>query len=169
MAIEVKVEIEGLKRLRKQVDRNPALGKEIANAWSIIYRAFTRQRFHRFSRGGGDWAPLAESTLKRRRKGSGEGNAAILRDTGAMFAALQPALGSAGLLQSEPRPLGFTAFLGGTQSYANGPTLVEVAEFQHKGGGRLPSREILVQPDVGIIKQMSAKAKQIVAKLLGGR
>src|SRR4051812_36152391 len=110
MALEVKVKIDGLERLRKAVLTNSALGREIANAWSTIYRAFTRQRFVKFSRGGGNWAPLAQSTLRQRR-GGGEG-AAILRDTGALLASLQPDLGNGGLLQSTPRPLGFTAFLG---------------------------------------------------------
>lgn len=170
MAIEVKVQIEGLKRLRKQVDRNPALGKAIADAWSTIYRAFTRQRFHKLSRGGGgEWPPLSAATLRARRKGSGQGNAAILRDTGAMLASLQPSLGSGGMLQSTPRPLGFTAFLGGSQSYANGPTLSEVAEYHHTGAGRLPVREILVMPGAETIRTMSRKAQEIAVKFFRNR
>lgn len=36
-----------------------------------IYRSFAMQRFSRLSRGGGEWPDLAESTIRRRRKGKG--------------------------------------------------------------------------------------------------
>lgn len=169
MAIEVKVKIDGLARLRKAAFHNPALGREVAGAWSIIYRAFTRMRFFKLSRGGGDWPPLKASTLRQRRKGKGEGTAAILRDTGALFASLQPDLGTGGLIQSEPRPLGFTAFLGGGQTYQSGPTLAEVATWHHTGAGNLPVREILVQPAPPTIAQMGRKAKEIMVKFLKDR
>lgn len=35
----------------------------------LRYEAFTRRRFNAFSRGGGDWAPLAKSTIEARRGG----------------------------------------------------------------------------------------------------
>jgi len=169
MPIQVRVKIDGLKRLRQQVVNNPALGKAIAGAWSTIYRAFTRQRFYKNSRGGGDWPPLSQRTIDARRKGKGSGSPAILRDTGTMFAAIQPNLDSNGLLQSRPRPLGFTAFLGGHRTYKDGATLVQVAEFHHKGSGHLPKRTILVIPGANTIKQMATKAKQIALKFMGDR
>lgn len=169
MGIEVKVKIDGLDRLKRAALQNPALGREIAGAWSMIYRAFTRQRFYNLSRGGGEWPPLKASTLRQRRKGKGQGTAAILRDTGALFASLQPDLGTGGLIQSEPRPLGFTAFLGGGQTYKSGPTLSEVATWHHTGKGNLPARTILVQPEMGTIGTMSRKAKEIMVKFMRGR
>jgi len=33
----------------------------------LRYSAFTRRRFNQYSRGGGDWAPLAKSTVDARR------------------------------------------------------------------------------------------------------
>jgi len=40
--------------------------------WAAIYRGFLQERFNSFSRGGGDWKPLARSTiLGRRAKGGG--------------------------------------------------------------------------------------------------
>lgn len=40
--------------------------------WGVRYLAFTRRRFVAYSRGGGDWKPLAPSTiLARRAKGGG--------------------------------------------------------------------------------------------------
>ncbi len=37
--------------------------------WAVRYRAYTQERFDKFSKGGGDWAPLKESTKRRRRTG----------------------------------------------------------------------------------------------------
>ena len=167
MAIEVKVAIDGLQRIRKAILNNAPLAREISQAWEIVYRSFVRLRFHKQSRGGGEWPALKPSTLRRRRK-QGAG-AAILRDTGALFASIQPTLSSGGLLQSEPRPLGFTIFLGGGGTYNNGPTLTEVATYHHEGGGRLPKREILVAPDRETIRKMSQHAHRILVKRVGQR
>ena len=35
--------------------------------WAWYYRTFAKERFYRFSRGGGDWAPLKASTIRKRR------------------------------------------------------------------------------------------------------
>lgn len=35
--------------------------------WAWFYRSFARERFYRFSRGGGDWAPLRPATIRKRR------------------------------------------------------------------------------------------------------
>jgi hypothetical protein len=104
----------------------------------------------------------------KRRRGGGQG-AAILRDTGALLASLQPSLGSGSILKTTPRPLGFTAFLGGSGGYSNGPTLTQVAEYHHRGGGNLPSRKILVVPDRATVDSMAAKGKQIIVAALNDR
>lgn len=168
MAIEVRVKLDGLDRLRRAVLANPALGERIAKAWATIYRGFVRQRFAMQSRGGGEWPPLAQSTIKRRR-GSGQG-AAILRDTGALFASLQPNLEGAGLLKSSPlKPLGFRATLASSRTYKSGATLQEVAEYHHHGEGRLPERTILVMPPQATIGQMASQAKRIMVKAANER
>lgn len=168
MAIQVTVKLDGLDRLRKAILGNPALGERIAKAWATIYRAFVRQRFAAQSRGGGEWAPLALSTIKRRR-GGGQG-AAILRDTGALFASLQPNLEGAGLLKSSPlKPVGFRATLQSARTYKAGATLQEVAEYHHHGEGRLPARTILVAPPQSTIAQMAAHGKRIMVKAANER
>lgn len=35
--------------------------------WGEFYRSFARERFYQYSRGGGDWPPLAQSTIRGRR------------------------------------------------------------------------------------------------------
>lgn len=168
MPIVIKLKLEGLDRLRKAVIGNPALMQRIVNAWSTVYRSFTRSRFHKLSRGGGDWPALSSATLAGRRKGGG--GAAILRDTGAMFAALNPQLGSGGMMRTTPiQPLGFKADLSSATTYKDGATLSDVASYHHYGEGRLPKREILVEPDREAIESMANHGKRILTKGFGER
>jgi len=117
---------------------------------AAVYMGFIQERFSRYSRGGGDWPPLAESTKRRRRKGSrvqGAARAArsaevgrqlgqttqdgILFDTGQLFASL----GDQGY-QVADIPAG--VFVG---------TPIKHALYHQEGAGRLPQREIFVDPD----------------------
>jgi hypothetical protein len=125
-------------------------------------------RFATFSRGRGDWPPLAPATVKRRRKGkrgSGQVAHAILRDTNMLFASLQPSSG--GLLKPKTLPLGLRVSFGSTKKYSDGPTLNAVATYHHKGGGRLPQRIILALPDPPTIVKMANAGKKIVLRTLG--
>lgn len=44
--------------------------RDATHQWSARYQAAMRERFATFSRGGGDWPPLAESTIRGRRSGT---------------------------------------------------------------------------------------------------
>lgn len=170
MAITVKIKMPGIAKLRRQLEGNERLNGAIADAWSTLYRSWARQRFDKLSKGGsvdGDsWKPLAPATIKRRRKGRGSGNAAILRDTGALFAAMQPSV-SGGLLSSSTlRPVGVRVELAGPARHKSGPSLVEIATFHHEGGKRFPAREILVRPDQATIDKMVAVAGRIITREL---
>lgn len=167
MGIRVEVKMPGIDRMLKIV-ADQKIGERVANAWVTIYRSFVRQRFARLSRGGGEWAPLKPSTIKRRRGGGG--NAAILRDTGAMFAGLQPSLGGSSLLKSSPlKPVGFVATLESARQYKSGAGLADVAGYHHHGEGNLPARPILVQPPASTVNQMATKGQEIIAKALNDR
>lgn len=37
--------------------------------WGVRYRSFVQLRFDKYSKGGGDWKPLAQATIDARRKG----------------------------------------------------------------------------------------------------
>lgn len=79
MADPVRVDLAPLLRFRDGLqkelaaaggDDNPV--RRALRQWAAIYRSFLRERFDAFSRGGGDWPPLAESTiLARRARGGG--------------------------------------------------------------------------------------------------
>src|SRR5690606_2448423 len=105
---------------------------------------------------------LKPATIARRRGGGG--GAAILRDTGALLASLQPELNQGGLMQTTPlQGIGFRAELSGNGTYASGPTLAEIASYHHHGEGNLPKREILVQPDGQTVQNMVDHAERILA------
>lgn len=169
--IKVTVEVPGLTKIRQAVLDSPQLAKDIVGVWKQIYRSFIRQRFVSFSRGGGDWPPLKPSTLAKRRKGKGSGTAAILRDTGLLFASLQPGVEGTGLLQATDRPLGFTAFMDSKQTYAKGGgvSLGDVANFHQTGAGRLPVRKIIDVPDRDTVAQMGEKAHKIITGQINRR
>jgi len=141
-----------------------------------VYMGFTRQRFEAFSRGGGDWDPLAPSTLKGRRKGrrtqgrrrseqatrileargvSNAGDAAILRDSGILFNSITT-------FEREDIAGGIRVGSG-----------VQYGKFHDEGGknGRPPKRQIFVDPDPktqALIQRALETGLQGTVKLLGG-
>lgn len=130
--------------------------------WAARYRGFAQQRFDKFSKGGGDWPPLAESTKKRRRKarkGRKKGavrSFSLLRDTGLMFNALDtPWTRKPGALQKDI-PFGVRAGYGGPAKHPGGKaTIADIAGFHQAGKGRLPKREIIVVPDTRTLAAMA--------------
>lgn len=64
-----KIDTPGLNRLQRAMN-NPTSEQAITgmlNQWGSRMEAFTKRRFTLFSRGGGDWPPLAKSTYDARR------------------------------------------------------------------------------------------------------
>ena len=110
------------------------------------YMGFIRERYVDYSRGGGNWPPLAPSTIRSRRKGKGKqarqtaaifqaqgmpaGAASILIDTGTLLGSITP-----GQHKTEDIPAGVRV---GTE--------VEYAKYHQRGQG-VPQREIFVQPN----------------------
>jgi hypothetical protein len=71
----VLLDLKSLEALRAKIDAqlNGAEGPVHAalRQWAARYRSFAQLRFNQYSRGGGDWAPLADSTVRSRRGGKG--------------------------------------------------------------------------------------------------
>lgn len=152
--------------------------------WAHIYRAYLRNRFDRFSKGGGNWAKLSSATLNaRRRKVRGwklkrgqtwkkkrfkKGTAIsvdrapkILRDTGTLFAALQPNFVRApGQLESRVS-FGIRVGFGGPGKHSGKKkgstkkTIADIAAYHQTGGGRLPQRKIIVDPDTKTMNKLA--------------
>lgn len=129
--------------------------------WGARYREFAQTRFVRFSRGGGDWPQLKRSTLKARRRGKGRARgrgliAAILRDTSTLFAALNTRFTRKPGQIQEDIPFGVRVGFGGSARHPTGRTTVaDIAEFHQTGGGSLPKREIIVDPDQRTVNAMA--------------
>lgn len=122
----------------------------------------------RASRGDGTWKPLAESTIKARRKGkkskkgAGSKQPAILRDTGLMFSQLHPQIEAPTVLKASAVKFEAVVGFGGTAKYPGGLTTSDVMGFHQTGGGNLPQRKILVDADVKTKQQMATAGARII-------
>lgn len=73
----VKVDLSGFRALRAAVEGGLSvngagpLGDWIGKKVPARYSAFVRRRYDQFSKGGGNWQPLADSTIAQRRTGKG--------------------------------------------------------------------------------------------------
>lgn len=136
----------------------------VYHQWAARYRGFLRERFVRYSRGGGDWAPLK----KKRRRGARK-KAAILRDTGTLFAVLDVAFqNNPGQLQQD-LPNGVRVGFGGPETHPEGSmTVARLAEIHHFGEGRMPERQIIVDPSEEVQQDMVGDVERYWKRILGG-
>ncbi len=181
--VKVLLDLRGLERYRKEVRRglrslSPSPMRDVLKKWAFRYRGAMRQRYDRFSKGGGDWKPLKESTKKARRHGkggrsrrgskayakakaSGGGKISILRDTNEMFSVLSPVFRRLPGQSEQNVPFGIVVgFEGPGQKTQRDKkkgkaTIREVAEFHHLGKGRNPKRTLLVDPDDPLKRKMA--------------
>ncbi len=183
----VKIDLGALEEFKDRLDKDLRSGGQIIGGspinnalkqWSVRYRSFIQQRFLLYSRGGGDWKPLAQSTMARRRKGKKSGKAkygifAILRDTGQLFNAIEPIFsGKPGQLE-EKIPFGIRVGYGGPGIYTKKHnesggvhTIADIASFHQNGSKTLPKREIIVPPDQHTIDLMRQDMQRGIDKLL---
>lgn len=121
------------------------------------YLVFVQRRYDRFSRGAGDWAPLAASTIKKRRRGKGgrsraaiqalrarggaaKGGVAILKDTGTLRAALVQG-GPGNVIRRITN--GIEIGIEGGSAAEPPLTLGALAQIHNEGLGNNPKRVIL--------------------------
>ena len=111
---------------------------------------------------GGRWTKTAYKQYFQ-----GALNAAILRDTGVLFNALD--IGAAG---NEVRREGPSVVygIGGPANHPGGHyTIGQIAAAHQAGGGRLPKREILVTPSDDVVNAMLGDARRAITAIFGGR
>lgn len=172
----VYVDLEPLRKYRAALEadlraRENGPVRTAFKQWAARYRAFLRERFDIYSKGGGNWKPLAESTIRQRRKGKGSrrfaaGTTAILRDTGIMFAALDPVFrGKPGQLQ-EDIDFGIRVGFGGPSGHGSDNfTVADLARWHNDGDG-VPKRVIVVPPDAATLQGMQSDMQRANDKLL---
>jgi len=156
--IKIKFNIKPLEKFRKDFSRqmkSNSLHTTLGSMWKligIVYLTFTRKRFSNYSRGGGNWPPLSPLTLARRRKGKRGNKASILYDTGILFGALS--IGTRGNFFKKI-PYGVqVGFSKTTKHKGNSTTIRDIAIIHDLGKGKMPKREILVEPDGSTTKRM---------------
>ena len=165
--------------------------KNILILWGRAMRAYLDRRFDEQSKGGKDWPPLAESTIKRRRtpkpkKRKGEQleieshfeKVSILMDTGQLRAALNPQRKSKGsyeqiVLSSHMGSI--EVGIGGADEHkpkqkrfkktSRPITIAELAVIHHYGLAKgVPARPIVVPPDEDTKKKLDMILEKEVQK-----
>jgi len=143
--------------------------------WAARYRSFAQQRFDRYSKGGGDWPPLAASTKRRRQKarkgskGRKKGAArsfSILRDNDLLFEALEtPWTSKPGALQ-EDISFGIRVGYGGPARHPGGKaSIADIAGFHDTGAGNLPRRQIIDVPDARTLVAMANDTERALGEM----
>ena len=155
----VDVQIPGLQNLQKQSSRMEGPFEKMKKRWAVRYRTYIRDRFSRFSRGGGDWPKL-----KRKRKKGALSAASILRDTGTLFTVVATAFSGAPGALEQVLPDGIRVGFGGTQKHPSGQgvSIRDLAEFHHLGAGVLPVRIIIVIPDATTLSGMRGDTEMAI-------
>ena len=187
MPENVKVDLRPLERFAGRLETGlragtPPVG-DAFKQWAVRYRSFVQERFDRFSKGGGDWPPLAESTKRQRRAGrkgprtkggrAGKAGAAagvfsILRDKlSSLLTALTPVfIGIAGQLE-ERIPFGVRVGYGGPGRHPEGQaTIFDIATFHQEGKGHNPRREIIVDPPRNVTDAMAGDMDRALRRLI---
>ncbi|MDO4628234.1 MAG: hypothetical protein Q4C70_03540 [Planctomycetia bacterium] len=174
MAIEVPFQVEF--DIPHGVELTPAESANIMKLVGVRYASFMKRRFDTFSQGGGDWKPLAKSTLRARdrkvkkskkKKTQAEAvvaNHSILVDTGTLRGALNigaTGTGDGAELVTNVNPqessvtMRFTGKIhpppkdGKKKKDCKGLTIAALAAIQHYGSQErnIPARPILVEPN----------------------
>lgn len=151
--------------LKPLISLGRVIDEVVLTQWDARYRAFAGRRFSQNSRGGGDWAPLKASTLRRRRKGRGRGLvAAILVNTATLKNVLVFKFAGAGgqlreFLRGGNRFRGVRVGFGGPAKHPSGSkTIAGIANIHQAGNskGNLPARRIIVEPDDKTMQGMAS-------------
>ena len=162
--MSVHIDLTRLYRFRRQVTSGTGPIKKAFKQWAFRYRGYVRTRFVRFSRGGGNWRKL-----KRKRKRGALANVAILRDTGTLFAALQPVFQNSPGAIEEDIQFGIRVGYGGPHRHPSGgrASIADIASFHQTGAGYLPTRTIIVKPDAATTAAMANDMRKALSEASG--
>jgi len=145
LTIKIDLHLGPLRRYESQIRAGSPATRVMLQQWGDMHRIWLRKRFIKFSQGGGDWAPLKQSTIDR--KG---GDDTILIRTGEMFAALKSRR-----INMARKSVTVGIFGGGRNS--------KVAAFHQAGTQNMPQRLVVVEPPRSELRKM----KKVAEKLLG--
>lgn len=133
------VRLQGLKDLRDGRRQSSEL-RVAADLIRKDIEGFLIKRFNIFSKGGGEWPPLAESTVRRK------GHSKILIETGDLLKGVKQGLYQR-ITWSGPW-LTITLRMRARRKHKpSGLPIQELIEIHQRGLGRVPKRKVLVGPD----------------------
>lgn len=180
----VRVNTKPLERVRAQIRAELRAGgppgpvRTMLRQWGKRYLSAMKKRALKNSRGGGEWPPLAASTVHTRRKGGKKrggvnavkvkgtgGNVAILHDTGFLIGAMQKG-NPHNLFKDISR--GVRVGFGPTKHPVyKTVTIAQMARWHHDGAGKLPARKLLHDPkdDPALVRGMISDAERAIQRM----
>jgi hypothetical protein len=169
--VHINVDMMPLEKYFKHiVQRGDKFNTALLTLWAVRYRREMLKRWKKLSRGGGEWPRLKPSTLRRRRN-KNKKTAKILIDTGILRDALTP-----GMALDNKKPgaysepvytgikisTGIRVGFGGPERHDEaGFSVAKLALWHHTGAGRLPVRQLLVDPSKQTVTGMSKDVVRI--------
>jgi hypothetical protein len=165
MSVETKINLNGrIQRLVEVVEGDPKALEGIFKVMDRIYRAFIRLRWRRFSKGGGNWAPLSPLTVKRK------GNDLILIDTKLAYESVSPEFEEVfSILPNKRTQYKAVVTFGSKEMYPSGISVNQVMSYHQEGTDSMPARPVLVSPDTATKRNMERKCKEEITKYLRTR
>jgi len=164
MAASVVLNLRNLDRFKREL--RGGRSREVRGAldeWGRLYADFTKRRFVKFSRGGGNWRQLAQSTIEAKRRRGAANPTRILVDTGLLLGELEPRVGGFSGVRSTKRGMQLRLDMSAmSSSYARGNTTGDVAGYHNTGGGRLPRRQIFIQPTKELRRKMAQAMQRAI-------
>lgn len=127
----------------------------------MFYQEYLYNRYENYARGGGDWQPLAESTIRAK------GHGLILIDSGFMIENFNPSFRKPSQL-SINIPFGIRVQIPDTQHPEAKTSLYNLMSWHANGSARLPVRKIVVPPTSAVHTQMNNRMKQAL-KAMGAK
>jgi hypothetical protein len=166
--LRVEINVEPMRMFRSKLRDSMSSGpvRDMYTQWAARMRSFWRERYDKYSKGGGDWKRLEPETVKRRKAGKdGNKTASILRDTNTLYRALHPKIQQPGRY-TERGPAFIIIGYGGSGIHPDaGVTIQKVAMWHQMGMGNNPTRKIIVDPDQKTRDGMIKDGNRALAKL----
>lgn len=197
----IKVDFQGLKDLSKALD-SKELKEKIAEESKWIIGNYLRRHYQMSSEGNGNWKPLNRATIRNRKpparigtknkdvtdvKRAFDRRASILKDTGQLFAALDPRLenppGREEIVTIENGKMTLEFGYGGNDLWDNGElpefrkkkkngeprkerkpiTISALASIHHYGvPGRIPARPMVVPLDDKTTREIEDMIEEVI-------
>lgn len=120
--------------------------------WVLFYQEYLYNRYQAYARGGGDWAPLADSTVRKK------GHNLILIESGFMIENFNPTFRKPSQL-SINIPFGIRVQIPDVNHPEAKTSLYNLMSWHANGSSILPVRKIVVPPTSAVKKQMGDRMK----------